>query len=234
MTRPRSRRRKFLLLVGRSLGVLIALPLLYLLAALIGGLIPANAEWEQPREGITIFVETNGVHTWIVMPAVTPEMDWRRLAPASDIDDPRRVGDHVAIGYGNRDFYLNTPAWKDLTVRRALGAAFGNEPSLLHVYHERDPGPSPDRRPIIVTAAQYRRLAVAVANSFVTGADGRTIALRGRGYGASDVFYEAKGSYNLFTTCNEWSGARLRGAGVRTGLWTPFAQSIMWRLGRAP
>ena len=63
--------------------------------------------------------------------------------------------------------------------------------------------------------------------------DGRTIALRGRGYGASDVFYEARGSYNLFATCNEWSGARLRKAGVRTGVWTPFAQSIMWRLGDA-
>lgn len=211
--------------------MLVALPLLYLLAALVGGLIPANAGWEQPREGVTIFVETNGVHTWIVMPAVRPEMDWRRLAPASDLDDPRRAGDHVAIGYGNRDFYLNTPAWKDLTLRRALGAAFGNGRSLLHVYHERDPAPSADRRPIVLNPAQYRRLAAVVASSFATAADGRTIALRGRGYGASDVFYEAKGSYNLFATCNEWSGAMLREAGVRTGLWTPFAQSIMWRLG---
>jgi uncharacterized protein (TIGR02117 family) len=214
--------------------VLIALPLLYLLAAVVGGLIPANAGWKQPRSGITIFVETNGVHTWIVMPAVRPEMDWRRLAPASDIDDPRRAGDYVAIGYGNRDFYLNTPAWKDLTMRRALGAAFGNGPSLLHVYHERDPAPSPDRRPLILSTAQYRRLAAAIARSFATDTEGRTIALRGRGYGASDVFYEAKGRYNLFSTCNEWSGARLREAGVRIGLWTPFAQSIMWRLGHAP
>lgn len=213
--------------------MLVALPLLYLLAALVGGLIPANAGWEPPRQGVTIFVETNGVHTWIVMPAMRPEMDWRRLAPASDIGDPRRAGDHVAIGYGNRDFYLNTPAWKDLTLRRALGAAFGNGPSLLHVYHERGPAPSADRRPIVLSPAQYRRLAAVVASSFALGADGRTIALRGRGYGASDVFYEAKGSYNLFATCNEWSGAMLRAAGVRTGLWTPFAQSIMWRLGGA-
>jgi uncharacterized protein (TIGR02117 family) len=209
--------------------VLIALPLLYLLAALVGGLIPANAGWQQPREGITIFVESNGVHTWIVMPAVTPEMDWRRLAPASDLSDPRRTGDHVAIGYGNRDFYLNTPAWKDLTLRRAVGAAFGNGPSLLHVYHERDPAPSADRQPITLSPAQYRRLTAAVASSFAIGSDGHTIAL-GRGYGASDVFYEAKGRYNLYATCNEWSGAMLRVAGVRIGLWTPFAQSIMWRL----
>lgn len=233
MRKVRSWRHKVLLIAGRSIAVLIALPLLYFLAALVGGLIPANAGWKQPREGITIFVETNGVHTWIVMPSLRPEIDWRRLAPASDLKDPRHAGDHVAIGYGNRDFYLNTPAWKDLTVRRALGAAFGNGPSLLHVYHEHGPGPSADRRPIILNPAQYRQLAAAIASSFATGADGRTIPLRGRGYGASDVFYEAKGSYNLFATCNEWSGARLREAGVRTGRWTPFSQSIMWRLGRA-
>jgi len=233
VTRLRSWRHKTLPLAGRSVAVLVALPLLYVLAAVVGGLLPANAGWQQARQGITIFVETNGVHTWIVMPAVRPEMDWRALAPASDIDDPRRAGDHVAIGFGNRDFYLNTPAWKDLTLRRALGAAFGNGPSLLHVYHERGPAATPDRRPIILSPAQYRRLAAAVASSFVIRADGRTIALKGSGYGAADVFYEAKGSYNLFATCNEWSGAMLRHAGVRTGLWTPFAQSIMWRLGRA-
>jgi uncharacterized protein (TIGR02117 family) len=222
-----------LLSAGWSVAVLAALPLLYMLAALVGGLVPANAGWKQPRRGIMIFVETNGVHTWIVMPAVRPEMDWRWLAPARDIKQPSLAGDHVAIGYGNRDFYLNTPAWKDLTLRRALGAAFGNGPSLIHVYHERDPAPRADRRPIILTSAQYRHLAAYVAGSFAIGADLRTIPLTGRGYGASDVFYEARGRYNLFNTCNEWSGAALRKAGVRTGVWTPFSQSIMWRLALA-
>jgi hypothetical protein len=44
------------------------------------------------------------------------------------------------------------------------------------------------------------------------------------------MFYEAVGPYNAFMTCNEWTGRALRHAGVRTGLWTPLSQSIMWRM----
>lgn len=210
-------------------GVLL-LPLLYLVAALAGGLIPANRGWQQPDRGILVFVETNGVHTWIVMPTVTPEMDWRTLVPAADIRSPKSAGNYVAIGYGNREFYLNTPAWKDLTVRRALGAALGTGPSLIHVYHQRDPRPSENERPIVLTSEQYRRMAAFIAGSFDRTARGRTIPLIGRGYGRSDVFYEARGGYNLFYTCNQWAGEALRTAGVRMGIWTPFSQAIMARI----
>jgi hypothetical protein len=44
------------------------------------------------------------------------------------------------------------------------------------------------------------------------------------------MFYEANGGYSLVLTCNEWTGRALRESGVRTGLWTPLSQSIMWRL----
>jgi uncharacterized protein (TIGR02117 family) len=215
-----------LLWLGESI---LAVPISYLAAALVGGLIPANQDWEPPATGITIFVETNGVHTWIVMPSLTREMDWRPFAPAKDLRDPGLDGNSVAIGYGNRDFYLNTPDWKDLTFLRAIGAAFGNGGSLMHVYHYRDPVPGDDMRPIVLTSDQYRKLTMFIAASFDRDASGRTKAVLGRGYGQSDAFYEAHGRYNLFYTCNEWAGAALRQAGVRVGIWTPFTQSIMSR-----
>jgi len=213
----------------RGLALLVAIPLTYLLAALAGGLIPANSGWTEPSEGVRIFVETNGVHTWIVVPTVTPYMDWRPLAPAADIRDPSQGGNYLAIGYGNRDFYLNTPAWKDLTVGRALGAAFGNGSTLLHVDHETDPQPSDFERPVMLRPEEYRRLVAVIAARFRRDAVGKTMPLRGRGYGASDIFYEAYGTYNALYTCNSWSGAMLRQAGVRTGIWTPLSQSVMWR-----
>lgn len=156
-------------------------------------------------------------------------MDWRPVAPAKHIRDPSRAGNYLAFGYGNREFYLNTPAWKDLTARRALGAAFGNGPSLIHAYHERDPQSDQDRRPVVLSRDQYRRLSAFILASFDRDKTGRTIPLIGRGYGADDVFYEARGGYNLFYTCNEWTGSALRAAGVRIGLWTPFSQSVMAR-----
>jgi hypothetical protein len=51
----------------------------------------------------------------------------------------------------------------------------------------------------------------------------------GRGYGPADIFYEGRGRYNAYRTCNEWTGEALRTAGVRTGVWTPLSQSIMLR-----
>ena len=69
-------------------------------------------------DGVTIYILSNGVHTWIVMPKVNQDMDWRLYAQPQHLRDPRwGNADHVAIGYGNRDFYLNTPTWGDLTMR---------------------------------------------------------------------------------------------------------------------
>ena len=44
------------------------------------------------------------------------------------------------------------------------------------------------------------------------------------------MFYEGDGSFSMFFNCNDWTGRALRAAGVRMGLWTPFEQSMMWRL----
>jgi hypothetical protein len=43
-------------------------------------------------------------------------------------------------------------------------------------------------------------------------------------------YFRAKKSYNLFNTCNSWSGMVLRSAGVKTGLWTPFGDQVVYHL----
>jgi uncharacterized protein (TIGR02117 family) len=215
----------------RAAGALLAVPVLYFLAVLILGLIPANPGWREAKEGVTIFVRTNGVHTWIMVPKVTPEMDWRPLVPGAHLRDKSwGAGNHVALGYGNRTFYLETPTWGDLTMRNAFLAAFGQGRSLVHADHAHDPRPNEYQRPIILSRDEYRRLAGFLRAGFQLDAQGRTIPLIGRGYGASDMFYEAVGPYSAVYTCNQWTGRALRHAGVRMGLWTPLSQSIMWRL----
>ena len=209
---------------------LLSIPLAYLLAALHLGSIPANRGWHEAREGVPILVRTNGVHTWLMVPLVNADMDWRPLVPAAHLRDPRYGGNYVALGYGNREFYLNTPTWADLSLRTALLALFGRGSSLVHADHDSDPQPEDYQRPLTLSHAEYRRLVGFIRASFRYDADGRTIPLIGRGYGPEDMFYEAVGSYNAFRDCNAWTGEALRTAGVRTGIWTPFSQSIMWRM----
>lgn len=221
--------KRALKIAGWTLAALLAPILLYFTTALVGGLIPANAGWTEPREGVVIFVRTNGVHTWIMVPTVSPDMDWRPFAPAAHIRDPRYAGNYLTMGYGNREFYLNTPRWADLRLRTAFAAAFGRGRSLMHVEHEWNPRVLDYQKRLVLTRDQYRRLAGHIAGNFDLDAKGRTMPLLGRGYGPADVFYEARGPYNAFYTCNEWTGEALRAAGVRMGTWTPFAQSIMLR-----
>jgi uncharacterized protein (TIGR02117 family) len=228
-TSPRLRRTMMALVKG--LGIMLAFPLLYFTGALVGGLVPANAGWNEAQSGVRIFVRTNGVHTWIVVPKVAAGIDWTPIVPAAHIEDPRYArGSHIAIGYGNRDFYLNTPTWGDLSLRTAAAAAFGGGPSLVHVEHEHDPRPDEYQQPITLSVEEYRKLAGHIRQSFDL-AGGRSKPLLGRGYGTADIFYEARGPYNAYRTCNEWTGEALRAAGVRTGIWTPLSPSIMLRLG---
>lgn len=209
----------------------VALPLTYFAAALFFGIVPANVAWREPEQGVTIFLRTNGVHTWIVMPKVSAEMDWRPYAPGGHLEDSRHGrASHVAIGYGNREFYLNTPTWGDLSPRTAALALFGSGPTLLHVEHDHLPRADELTRPVRISRDQYRRLADYIRNRFRLDREGQTIPLIGRGYNRWDMFYEAQGGYSFVMTCNEWTGRALRYSGVRTGLWTPLAQSIMWRL----
>ena len=223
--------RRALRLAFHATGALVAVPVLYLLAALLLGSLPANRHWHEARQGVTIFVRTNGVHTWIMVPKITPQMDWRPLVPGEHLADPRwGRGDYVALGYGHRKFYLETPTWDDLTAANALRAAFGAGPSLMHADHDFHPRAGPDQRPIVLSPDEYRRLVDFARASFRYDAEGRTIPVLGRGYGGSDMFYEAVGPYNAVYTCNSWTGQALRAAGVKTGLWTPLSQSIMWRL----
>jgi uncharacterized protein (TIGR02117 family) len=212
-------------------GALLAVPILYFLAALVLGIIPANRHWHEAKQGVTILVRTNGVHTWILVPKVTEEMDWRPLVPGAHLRDPRwGAGDYVALGYGNRTFYLETPTWGDLTMKNAFLAAFGRGRSLMHADHDNHPQPTDYQRPITLTHDEYRRLVGFIRGSFQYDGEGRTMPLLGRGYGGSDMFYEAVGPYNVFYTCNSWTGRALREAGVKTGVWTPLSQSVMWRL----
>ncbi|HEX8192016.1 MAG TPA: TIGR02117 family protein [Allosphingosinicella sp.] len=215
--------------------LLAAVPLLILNAAVFLGAVPFNPGWEEAEAGepgaVTVYIRTNGVHTWIVVPKVHGRIDWRPFAPGAHLADPRYgAASHVGFGYGNREFYLNTPSWADLTFSRAIGAFSGGGRSLLHVEHIHDPRPDSWQRPIVLRADEYARLSEFLVRRFQRDAAGRTMPVLGRGYGANDMFYEANGGYSLYLTCNEWTGRALRGAGVRTGLWTPFSESIMWRL----
>ena len=197
----------------------------YFGAALVGGLVAANPGWREPERGVEIWVETNGVHTGIVMPLTNDIADWRDLLRPQDIRDQRYYSTHVLMGWGEARFYRETPHWSDLTFATAWHAATGSDEVLMHVDFLYQPGPQPWRRRVMVSEAQYRRLTDAIRAQFSPGPDGR--APSSFAYGPNDAFYAAHGHYSAFNTCNAWTGRILREAGVTVGLWTPMAGGVM-------
>lgn len=204
-----------------------ALILAYGAAGLVGGSIPANAGWRPPAHGVTIYVESNGVHTDLVVPVVVAGIDWRGLIRPGDIADPRYAAyDHLAIGWGEARFYRETPHWRDVRPLTVLHAAFGSDETLVHVEHIPAPPTGPETRPIVLTDQQYRRLAAFIQASFAHVPPGTRPKIF-HGYGAFDAFYSGFGRYDGLMTCNAWTGAALRAAGVRVGRWTPFAVTVI-------
>ncbi|MBB4616394.1 uncharacterized protein (TIGR02117 family) [Sphingomonas abaci] len=214
--------------MGWLAATLAAILIGYGVAGLAGGALPAHPDWRPPPPPagrVEIFVVSNGVHTGLVVPKRAAGVDWRALFPAGDLADPRFGGwDHLAIGWGERTFYLETPHWADVRPATILAAALGSRRTLLHVEHVPRPIAAPDVRRILLRPAEYRRLA-----AFIRGARARDAA-RYPGYGRDDVFYESNGRYSALRTCNAWTGDALRHAGVRVGRWTPFPATLLWSL----
>lgn len=207
-------------------GALAALAALILITGWIGSSIPRNADWVEPARtdpnAVEIMVATNGVHTELVLPLVTPVKDWRGDFPVTDIPASGQPYTHVAVSWGEREVFLNTPTWADLRPGTALRAMIGGD-ALLHVSHYIRPVPGPDIRPLRLTRAQYARLVERVEAAVVPLERRRKY----RGYFDNDVFYDAPGRYRWNNTCNQWTSDTLAAAGVRTGWWTPFAGGVM-------
>lgn len=206
----------------RVVAAVLAALLLYVVVGLIGGAIPTNRGWTPPAEGVTVFVETNGIHTGIVVPKMAAGVDWRPLLAPGDLRDARYAGyDHAAFGWGERAFYLETPTWADLRPLVVLRAALGSRRTLVHVEHLPRPRPAADVRAVVLRPAEYRRLA-----AYIMATMARSPAHE-PGYAGYDVFYEGRGHYSAVHSCNAWTGDALRFAGVRVGWWTPFPWSVL-------
>jgi uncharacterized protein (TIGR02117 family) len=196
----------------------------YLLAAWVGSSLPRNADWREAKSGgVVIAVETNGVHTALVLPLVTPAKDWRTDFPLADVARPNRAYTHVSISWGEREVFLDTPTWSDLSPLLVLKIMTKGGSGLEHVAFYVRPAASDTMRPIRLTDAQYARLVSAIEARLPQSRPW----VKHPGYGSSDVFYDVDGRYTVVNTCNQWTGNRLADAGVQVGRWTPIGSGVM-------
>jgi len=212
------------------LTALLALPALYLAGALIGSLVPVNRSWTEPAQGTTVYIADNGVHADIIMPVEAQGLDWAPLIRKRDFAAAERDARWIAFGSGEQRVYLDTPRWRDLKLRTIWSALAGGK-RVMHVEYVSDPNYAV--REIRLRPEEYRRLWAAIRADLLLDQHGRPELIDHPGYGPSDAFYRSNGKANAFRTCNAVAADWLRLAGVKTSLWPPFVNGLVWRYRRA-
>lgn len=211
-----------------SLRTLTDLMAIYLCCACIGSCMTTSRE-DVTEATVPVYIMTNGVHTDIVVPVRTSITDWSREVLFTNTASGDTAMQYIAFGWGDKGFYLETPTWADLTMRTACKAAFGLGHAAMHTTYYKTMQENADCIHINISTRQYARLASYIRSSFTTGADGHFLpVVTSASYGANDAFYEARGRYSLFHTCNTWANNALKSCGQTACLWTPFDKGIFY------
>jgi uncharacterized protein (TIGR02117 family) len=215
--------RKIIRGTGIFLESLLAFLFVYLVIAVFGAVIPVGIVRNQGD--VTIYVQSNGVHTDVILPVQTEAINWLDFIPIQDYPEDVQC-DYVVIGWGDKGFFLDTPTWADLKFSTAFNAAFLPSDAAMHVAYCTQPIEDENHRKIHISKAEYLRMVRYVKGTFLLKND-QVEVLKNAGYTAYDRFYEAKHSYHLFHTCNSWTNGALKAANIRTGILALFPGGIM-------
>jgi len=211
--------KKVLKIFGKSILVFVAFLIVYFLMAYLGSKITVNKNQSNEIKTKTLFVITNGVHSDVIIPIAI--LDSNQLKNIYRLQDEQ----YLSLGWGDKNFYINTPEWADLTVKNALVAMFWKSATLMHV--TRYKAPKNEWKKVPVSDAQLKQLIKYAFADFTLDENQQYQLLVGQSYGNNDNFYEAKGSYHCFKTCNSWTNSILKRSGLPASLWTPFDYGVM-------
>ncbi|MCC5943650.1 MAG: TIGR02117 family protein [Bernardetiaceae bacterium] len=211
----------------------ISLPIFaYLLIAFIGSAIPTGSKALPPPVTCTpVYIMSNGFHTEFILPmgAVWDSLE----AKVSDKAwlNRHQNASHVSFGWGDEGFFLHSYDSTNIGLGVLAKAGLLPSPTLMHLtFVHNDPEKHYINTHFLsVSDEQLQILKSHIWASFAEE-QGKIQRIKARGYGSKDYFFEAKGRYHAFNTCNNWTNKGLKAAGIRNALWTPFAQGVMWHL----
>ncbi|MEM7783314.1 MAG: TIGR02117 family protein [Planctomycetota bacterium] len=210
--------------VARLVKWTLLLVMLYFLIALIG-LIPVNSDFVPTENGIKIYIYSGEFHSDLILPVAAGNIDWRAVFPSDHFRSPTDWASHIAFGWGDREFYLNTPSWRDLKISTAANALLIPSTTVMHVSLMGEPLAHPKLRSTTISEDQFRELTLFVQSSFAERNNPNQGRIKANAYGQFDAFYRGAGHYHIFQTCNCWVGNALKKAKVKTGWFTPFPQT---------
>lgn len=204
---------KYFRKIGIGLLVIVLIPIHFLLISLVLTFIPVN-NFNDESKVAEVYLSTNGIHLDIVIPnQYVP----KTLLSQMTVNQNEK---YLSFGWGDENFYINTPTWNDLTYSNAFNALFLNSTSLMHV--TRYENKQSHWVEVQVGSQQLEKLNNFIFKSFALDDNQSAILLPNQGYHESDNFYKSNASYSCINTCNSWVNSAFKESGLPACLWTPF------------
>ncbi|SHG70699.1 conserved hypothetical protein [Salegentibacter echinorum] len=218
--------KKGLRIILKSLLILVALPIIYLVLAIIGSLIPVNSNLKPTESYTEIYLYKQDMHTDILLPVNSKIISWDTIfKPVHTLSQPQNPK-FIGFGWGDLQFYRNTPQWEDLKADVAFKTLFLKSQSALHTrFYEKAPV-SENLVKISVNEKQYSKLKDYILETLSEKNSEEVQPIPDLHYYRNDAFYSARTSFSLFKTCNTWANTALKSSGLKACLWTPFPQGI--------
>lgn len=219
--------KQFLKFTGRFILGILAFIVLYLLVAFIMAHIPVNSNPEKSND-VAIYINSNGVHTDILVPIKNDIKDWTKDILYSQTKSKDSIMKYIAFGWGDKGFYLDTPEWSDLKASTALKAAFYLGTSAMHTKFYNKVKEDDECVKVTISKGDYKDLVKYIEDSFALDKNNKVQWIANRSYGQYDAFYEAHRKYSLFYTCNTWANNALKAGNQKAALWTPYDKWIFY------
>jgi uncharacterized protein (TIGR02117 family) len=179
---------------------------------------------------ISIYVHNQGIHTEIIVPVKNEYFNWNQFLPLTEIGrDANSDYKYLGFGWGDRAFMLATPTSATIDPIITFKALFLPTPSTMQVQGYEVFPRDRTTKCVKISGANYLNMAKFIKNSFQLDAAGNKIKIS-YGYHNHDSFYEAKGSYSILRSCNDWTAEALREADVNTPVWSTLSSAIMLHL----
>ena len=177
-----------------------------------------------------IYVAGDSMHVNLILPVQNQAFDWSQFLSIDQIGrDAQQRYRYLKFGWGDRDFYMNTPSWSEMKISNALRSLFmpGN-PTALYVEGDAElPNePNVELKCVGVSQQDYLQLVAFIKASFQQTNHGQPIRIQDSAI-ATSGFYEATGHYSILRTCNTWAADGLDSANIQTPIWSGLASAVM-------
>ena len=214
-----------------SMVIFISSIIIYLACAFIFSRITIEGHKEKKAVHTVLLMKT-GIHMDFLLPIRNELKDWQEEFPISNTRSKDSTYKKIAIGWGSKDFYMNTPTWDDLTLKIFLISNFGLGSSAIHVKYYTDTFPKDSKIVSLkLSANQYNKLVKYIENSLKRSRSNKSSFILPKNpkvLSNNDAYYDAKQNYSLLFTCNSWINNGLKASGQKACLWTPDSHGIFY------